>query len=131
MPLQDHVAFRVSDMEAALNFYEQTLGLRRLSCQTDEDHHERFAFLELDGGNLELLQPLDESNRPVSFAKPTVEAPYCPHLAIRTGDLDAVADRLRERGVPIVKGPLQIPGQVRWLYLADPDNNIIEFVQWL
>lgn len=128
---QDHVAFRVSDMNAALRFYEETVGLKRLSCQTDEEHHETFAFLELDGGNLELLQCLDESNQPVAYAKPVLEPPFCPHLALKTDDLDAIVGLLRERGVAIVKGPLEIPGQVRWLYVADPDNNVIEFVQWL
>lgn len=129
--MQDHVAFRVSDMEAALRFYEETVGLKRLSCQTDEEHHERFAFLELGGGNLELLQYLDESNRPLPYVKPVVEAPYCPHLALRVDDLDALGRQLAARGAAIVKGPLEIPGQVRWLYIADPDNNILEFVQWL
>ena len=128
---QDHVAFRVSDMDAALRFYEETIGLKRVSCQTDEAHHERFAFLELDGGNLELLQCLDESNRPKPYTKPVVEPPYCPHLALKTYDIESVIEKLRERGVAIVKGPLEIPNQVRWLYVADPDNNVIEFVQWV
>ena len=38
---------------------------------------------------------------------------------------------LNEKRIPILKGPLEIQGQVRWMYLADPDNNILEFVQWL
>jgi hypothetical protein len=38
---------------------------------------------------------------------------------------------LRDQAIAIVKGPLEIPGKVRWLYAADPDKNVIEFVQWL
>ena len=34
-------------------------------------------------------------------------------------------------GISLLKGPLAIPDKVRWCYLADPDNNVIEFVQWL
>jgi hypothetical protein len=26
---------------------------------------------------------------------------------------------------------MEIPGMVRWLYAADPDGNVLEFVQWL
>ena len=32
--------------------------------------------------------------------------------------------------IPVVKGPMEIPGMVRWVYTHDPDRNIIEFVQW-
>ncbi len=127
----DHVALRVSDMDAAITFYTQKLGLRLLSDQVDEEHHERFAFLELDGGNLELLQVLDEDNAPAPYRPPEPDASLCPHLAIATADLASETMRLQKRGVPIFKGPLEIGGQVRWLYTADPDNNVIEFVQWL
>ena len=51
-------------------------------------------------------------------------------IALATGDLDQLLERLEQEGIPIVKGPLEIPATVRWLYVADPDRNIIEFVQW-
>ena len=38
---------------------------------------------------------------------------------------------LREKQVTVLKGLLEIPGMVRWLYAADPDGNVLEFVQWL
>jgi len=127
----DHFAFRVSDMDAAIAFYTDKLGLKLMFRELDEGHHEAFAFLELDGGNLELLQMLDESNRPIPRDYPAPAPPYTPHLAIETENLDALADALRTKGIAILKGPLEIPGQVRWLYLSDPDNNVLEFVQWL
>ncbi len=127
----DHVALRVSDMDAAIAFYTEKIGLELMYDRTDEEHHERFAFLKLEGGNLELLQNLDANNQPVAFPKPNVEEPYCPHVAIATKDLSALAMSLEKRGIPLLKGPMEIPASVRWLYVADPDNNILEFVQWL
>jgi len=126
---QDHMAFEVSDMDAALAFYEGVLGMKLMFRKTDEEHHEEFAFLELDGGNLELLRTLSKS------AIPNPQSPipnsYCPHLALKTDDLDGVVRMLNEKRIPILKGPLEIQGEVRWMYLADPDSNILEFVQWL
>jgi glyoxylase I family protein len=127
---QDHVAFQVSDLDAALGFYCDVLGLRLMFREVDEEHHEAFAFLELGGGNLELLQALDEHNRPQRLERPAIKAPFCPHLALKADDLDAVLALLERHQVPVVKGPLEISGTVRWLYVADPDHNIIEFVQW-
>ena len=126
----DHVALEVSDMAAAIAFYTSVIGLELMSCQTDDEHHERFAFLAMEGGNLELLQPLDDTNAPLPFAPIEHRRSLCPHLALAADDLDAVAERLQKAGVPIVKGPLEIPGMVRWLYAADPDGNLLEFVQW-
>ena len=128
---QDHVAFRVSDLDTAIRFYVGALGLKLMFRELDAVHHEAFAFLELEGGNLELLQSLDADNRPLPFDRTPVQPPYCPHLALKTDNLDALITRLNERSIPIVKGPFEIPCGVRWLYIADPDHNIIEFVQWL
>lgn len=123
----DHFAFRVTDLDASIRFYTETLGLTLMSKTVDEEHGEAFAFLELDGGNLELLQLLDTPNYPL----PAIDRPFCPHLALVSDDLDAMMDHLHKQNIPIVKGPLEIPNMVKWLYIADPDQNIIEYVQWL
>ncbi len=127
----DHVAVRVADIDAAIAFYAEKLGLKLMFKEVDEAHHEAFAFLELEGGNIELLQLLDEQNRPRPYSAPPIQEPYCPHVAIGTADLDGLIADLERQSVEIVKGPMEIPGSVRWLYARDPDNNIIEFVQWL
>jgi len=131
MPKLDHVAVEVSDMNAAIDFYTQKLGLELKFSRLDEDHHEAFAFLELDGGNLELLQVLDEKNEPLPFIPPDWTRSCCPHVAIAVEDMAALMSQLEREQIPIVKGPMEICGSVRWIYVHDPDNNIIEFVQWL
>jgi lactoylglutathione lyase len=45
--------------------------------------------------------------------------------------MTATLKMIHDHSIPIVKGPLQIEGKVTWLYVTDPDNNVIEFVQWL
>ena len=127
----DHFAFQVSDLDAAIAFYTDTIGLKLRFKEIDVEHHEAYAFLELEGGDLELLQRLDEAGRPAAFSKPEVGPPYTPHLALATSDLDALLATVVARGVPVVKGPLEMPGKVRWVYLSDPDHNIIEIVQWM
>lgn len=127
----DHFAFRVNDLDRSIDFYANVLGLKLLFRQFDPNHHEAFAFFELEGGNLELLQCLDENNYPIPLALPAIEPPYTPHLALKADDLDEMVSQLEKKGIAIIKGPLEITNQVRWLYLADPDHNILEFVQWL
>ncbi len=127
----DHFAFQVADLDRAIAFYTDVLGMRLMFRELDLEHREAFAFLELDGGNLELLQSLDETSEPRPPEARVPVSPYCPHLAIGTACLAEVVANLETKGVPLLKGPLEIPGKVKWLYLADPDQNVIEFVEWL
>ena len=77
MPSLDHVAVRVSDLDAAISFYSDKLGLKLLFRKFDETHHEAFCFLELAGAKLELLQSLEitlcraPKHRPSSIPVPT------------------------------------------------------------
>lgn len=131
MPRLDHIAIRVSDMQAAIAFYTEKLGLELLFHKVDREHRESFAFLQLEGGNLELLQLLDQQGQPLPMEPPVVEKPYCPHLALASDDLDEDVARLHRHSIPLLDGPLEIAGSVRWLYFCDPDNNVLEYVQWL
>jgi len=127
MVKNDHMAFRVSDMDGSLQFYTEKLGLRLMFRHLNIDEQEDYAFLELEGGNLELIQKLD--NTP--FEKPPLSAPYCPHLALATENMDQTLALFSRHAIPIVKGPLEIEGEERWVYICDPDNNVIEYIQWL
>jgi len=131
MPKLDHVAIQVSDIEASISFYTEKLGFKLLFHRQDLSHHEAFAFLELEGGNLELLQVLDDEGEPLPFIAPKVAPPYCPHIAIQSDDLDADLLLLEKHNIPLLKGPLEISESVRWLYFCDPDNNVLEYVEWL
>ncbi len=125
MTRNDHTAFRVSDLEAAVRFYTESLGLRLVFKKSNQEVGEAIAFFELDGGNLELIQTLD---RPYKGTR--LEPPYCPHLAIRTDDMTKTLQGVREKQIEILSGPMEIAGEEKWMYIADPDGNVIEFIEW-
>jgi catechol 2,3-dioxygenase-like lactoylglutathione lyase family enzyme len=123
----DHMAFQVSNMDESIKFYTEALGLRLMFRHVNPAEREDYAFLELDGGNLELLQRLSDE----PFEKPSIKPPYCPHLALATDDMEGTLKMTQEKNIPIIKGPLEIEGAEKWLYISDPDNNVIEYIQWL
>lgn len=125
MAKNDHIAFRVSDLDAAIRFYTEALGLQLLFRKINQEVGEAYAMLQLDGGNLELVQTLG-----LEFVRPRIEPPYCPHLAIGTEDMEKTLGMLRGKSVEIVKGPLEVQGEEKWLYITDPDGNVIEYIQW-
>jgi lactoylglutathione lyase len=123
----DHMAFEVSNMDKSLVFYTQTLGLQLLFRNINAEEQEDYAFLELEGGNLELIQRLEGE----PLIKPELRPPYCPHLALTTEDMTQTLKRIEENHIRVVKGPLEIKGAERWIYISDPDHNVIEYIQWL
>lgn len=126
----DHIAFRVADLDRAIEFYTGALGMRLLNRQVDRENKEAFAFLDLDGSRIELLAMVDESGEPVPYEPPSPAEPFCPHFAVSVDDLDAQLDEIVKNGAKHIKGPMEIPGIVGWAYVADPDGNVIELIRW-
>jgi len=125
MQKYDHVAFQVSNMDAAIQFYVGRLGFTLSSRAVNTDEGEDYAFLTLGDLRLELIQDLH-----TIYQKPHVKPPYCPHLAIETDDMAQAVAHLKERGVSIIRGPLEVAGEETWVYFVDPDNNVLEYIQW-
>ena len=121
----DHGAFRVRDLEKAIQFYTDKLGFKLLFLCGSEQYGEKGAFLEYKGARLELIETIGISYQP---AMPT--RPYCPHLCFETDNLEEVIRRLRENGVEILDGPNKIPGSEEWIYFMDLDMNVLEFIVW-
>ncbi|MBD3353043.1 MAG: hypothetical protein GF364_16300 [Candidatus Lokiarchaeota archaeon] len=130
----DHFAFFVSDMDKAIEFYCKVLGMKLLSRDVDEAHNEEFSFLELEGGNLELLSTLKKEKaienklRSENILKKQLN---CPHLAIRAHNLEDIVKKCEENNITIIGGPFIIKRKVKWMYISDIDGNILEFVKWL
>lgn len=126
----DHFALRVSNMDKALHFYRDILGLKLLSKGIHDEVREEYAFLDLGCGTLELLSNLKWADHgPITQVEPNEL--NCPHLAFQTNDMDDVLRMIERENLKIVKGPLEIEGKERWIYIADPDGNIVEFIHWL
>jgi catechol-2,3-dioxygenase len=89
-------------------------------------HGESFAILSFETGALELLQKIGASD---PFQKPEIKPPYCPHLAFKTENMDDLVKKLTDQEVKLAGGPFDNGKGIRWVYFADLDNNIIEFIQ--
>lgn len=121
-----HFAFEVSDLTRSIRFYEDTFGMKVTFRDTDPAHGESFAILSFGTGALELLQRI---GAPEPFRRPELAPPYCPHLAFTTEDMDATVKELTARGVRLAGGPFDSGKGIRWVYFADPDGNVIEFIR--
>jgi len=118
-----HVGIRVRSLEAARAFYEK-LGFRFIVGPVGR---EPVAIVEHPSGvNINLiLNASNASESNVLMDVPEKHTGYT-HMALEVGDLDAVQSTLEERGIPLSGGPVSLPGGTRFLFVRDPDGNVIE-----
>jgi catechol 2,3-dioxygenase-like lactoylglutathione lyase family enzyme len=116
----DHVVLRVHDQEVAQRFYTDVLG-----C-TLERVNAKFSLVQLRFG-AQLIDLLPAPPAGLGTADQRGVDHVC--LSIRCDDLEALARRLRARGVRIEGEVVQRYGA--WgdgpsLYIRDPDDYLIE-----
>lgn len=121
----DHSAFQVSDMDAAIAWYMNTLGFEFLFRGINEEEKEAYAFLKYGTSRLELIQDLV-----TPYEKPIIKKPFCPHVCLEVESMEVALKILKDHNLTIVRGPLEIKGEETWVYFVDPDHNILEFIQW-
>jgi methylmalonyl-CoA/ethylmalonyl-CoA epimerase len=107
------LAIPVADLQRALGFYRDVLGLRFL-FQAPPD----LAFLDCGGMRLMLSRP--QGNE---------ESPSVGVIYYRVADLEAAYATLRERGAVFVDRPHRIArlaDHELWMtFLRDPDNHLL------
>jgi len=111
----------VSDVEAAISFYGDTLGLR-LKKRRDDLPENREAEFEAGDGALVVYESVGAGKSRHTVA------------GFRVDDIEAVASALRERGVSFeeydlpdlkTENGIATVGDVRAAWCKDPDGNII------
>ena len=126
MPKLDHIALEVSNLDRAIEFYTHKLGFTLKSRALNEEQQEDYCFLESEGTTLELISDLKKSY----IEEQTFRRPYCPHICFVTDDMEKTIKALRAKNIKIIKGPLEIADEETWVYFADPDGNILEYIEW-
>ena len=126
MPKLDHVALEVSNLDRAIQFYTEDLGFTLKSRATNEEQQEEYCFLESEGTCLELISDLQKTYR----EERVFQRPYCPHICFATDDMEKTLKELHARDIEIIRGPFEIAGEETWVYFADPDGNVLEYIEW-
>ena len=121
----DHCGFQVKNLDTAIKFYTEKLSFKLDYRAINEEEREEYAFLSLGKARLELIQDLVNE-----YEIPAIKKPYCPHFCIEIDDMAKAVSGLKALNIRIVKGPLKIENEETWIYFADEDNNVLEFIQW-
>ena len=111
----DHCSVLITDVERSRRFYRDVLGLKEINKPRTFD----FVVLWFQLGDTQVHLLLQEKADAISPR----------HFALRVTDVAAARAYFRAAGVPIQE-TTPIPGADRF-FIADPDGNRIEIIQWL
>lgn len=138
-----HTGFVVQDLEKAVDFYANVLGMRvagRMERQGGfanrllafPDAHIKGAFMDTgEGHQLELLQYINPASGSGGINRNDLGA---AHLAFFVEDIDQFYNDTKQRGMRFNNPPASLndcQGRLsrKALYAQDPDGNWLEFVE--
>ncbi len=96
----DHAGIAVTDLEAAVAFYRDVLGMALVHRETLPEQGVRAALLDVGESHVELLEPLDADGGVARFL--ARRGPGLHHLAYRVDDIDAVLASLSAAGTRLI-----------------------------
>jgi methylmalonyl-CoA/ethylmalonyl-CoA epimerase len=96
----DHVAIVVEDIEAALGFWRDGLGLEVTHVEDVPDQDSVVAFLPTGDSEVELVKPTSPDSGVARFLGR--RGPGIHHICFEVADLEANLQRLQERGIRLI-----------------------------
>jgi methylmalonyl-CoA/ethylmalonyl-CoA epimerase len=131
----DHVGIAVPDLDVAIKWYHDYLGMIVLHEEVNNDQGIREAMLSVRGApkgsaQVQLMAPLDETSVIAKFLDK--RGPGIQQLAYRVSDLDALSDRLRDQGVRLLydaprRGTAN--SRINFIHPKDAGGVLIELVE--
>jgi methylmalonyl-CoA/ethylmalonyl-CoA epimerase len=96
----NHVAVVVDDMEKALSFWRDALGMDLHELRDVAVENSKIAFLPLEGSEVELVLPTsDDSGIAKYLAK---RGPGMHHICLEVDDIAGMLAQLRTKGVRLI-----------------------------
>ena len=96
----DHIGIAVADLEEALRFYRDALGLEIEMPEEVPSQHVRAHFIPAGESALELLEATDAESPIAKYV--ARRGPGLHHITLRVDDIAAALARLKARGVRLI-----------------------------
>jgi methylmalonyl-CoA/ethylmalonyl-CoA epimerase len=131
----DHVGIAVPDLDVAIAWYHDHLGMIVLHEEVNDDQGIREAMLSVrgapvDSAQVQLMAPLDDSSPIAKFLDK--RGPGIQQLAYRVSDLGAHTERLRDQDIRLL---YDVPrrgtanSRINFIHPKDAGGVLIELVE--
>lgn len=131
----DHVGVAVPDLDVAIAWYTEHLGMVATHEEVNEEQGVREAMLSFPGATsasaaLQLLAPLNEESTIAKFIGRS--GPGLQQLAYRVSSIEEISDELRSRGVRLLyDAPRRgtADSRINFIHPKDAGGVLIELVE--
>ena len=126
----DHVGVAVPDLDVAIAWYRDVLGLEVTHRETNTEQGVEEAMVGVGNAQVQLLAPLDETSTIAKFLDRS--GPGLQQLAYRVTDVEAVSQALREKGLRLLyDAPRRgtAGSRVNFVHPKDAGGVLIELVE--
>jgi len=96
----NHVAVVVDDMEKALSFWRDALGMEMTELRDVPAEESQVAFLPLSGCEVELVMPTSEDSGIAKYL--AKRGPGMHHICLEVDDIAGMLAQLRDKGVRLI-----------------------------
>jgi len=112
----DHIGIVVGDIEAALPFWRDGLGIELSHIEDVPEQKSKIAFLPVSGSEVELVQPTSDDSGVARFLQKRGAGMH--HLCLEVDDIDAYLVDLKAKGVRLInETPLSGSGGKRMAFI--------------
>ncbi|MFZ3070773.1 MAG: methylmalonyl-CoA epimerase [Anaerolineaceae bacterium] len=106
----NHVAIVVKDIDASLEFWEKSFGLKVDHIEDVSSQQAKVAFLPVGDSEIELVQPTTTDSGMAAFLEKKGEGMH--HLCFEVEDIEATLAKLKEDGVRLInEHATELPGR--------------------
>lgn len=100
MVLLDHVGVAVRNLDAAVKFFTEIVGLKLKGYETVEEQGVKIAFLSTGNVEMELISPLSSESLVAKFLEKRGEGIH--HVAFRVKNLPEVLEQFKSKGLRLI-----------------------------
>ncbi len=95
-----HIAVIVPDLDEAMKFWVEALGLELSHVEHVEDQAVDVGFLPVGESDIELLKPFTEDSGVAKFLQK--KGPGIHHICFEVDDINATLARLKQKGIQLI-----------------------------
>jgi methylmalonyl-CoA/ethylmalonyl-CoA epimerase len=96
----DHIAIVVPDIDEALKFWRDVLGLELSHVEEVPEQESRVAFLPTGGSEVELVQPTSDTSGMARYM--AKRGPGMHHISFAVDNIEEMLAQLKEKGVQLI-----------------------------
>jgi len=96
----EHIGIAVKDLQTAIPYYEEVLGLKCYNIEEVTDQKVRTAFFKVGQTKLELLEPTSEESAVAKFMEKKGEGVH--HIAFRVENVANALAECESKGVQLI-----------------------------